>query len=94
MMVVITSCTPRQALSAAGTSAHSAPAAAPASRARSTWTGAHVDILMPTTPAAMPPATNWPSTPMLNRPAWKATATARPPNSSGVIDTSVSAKGR
>ena len=94
MIVEITSWTPRQALSSPGTSPHSAPASAPPAMAATRWSRPGSETSAPIAPAASPPMTNWPSTPMLNRPAWNATATARPASSSGVADTSVSAIGR
>ena len=80
MIVVITVWLPRQACRAPGTAPHTPPNNA----AASTMIGSisHAGSCAPKAkaakPAPSPPITAWPSPPMLNKPPWKATATARP----------------
>lgn len=80
MMVVITVWLPRQACSAPGTAAHSRPI----DMAESTISGSisqagsASEKASAISPAPSPPIMAWPSPPMLNRPPWKATATASP----------------
>ncbi len=80
MIVVITMWLPRQACSAAGTAAQ----ARPKSIAETTIVGNMTQAgrlsasASAASPAPRPPIIAWPSPPMLNRPPWKATATASP----------------
>src|SRR3954453_5823756 len=95
MMVVITSCAPVCALRNPGMNPQIPPPIIPARSANGRWTkagrpGSHAAI----SPAHSPPTTIWPSMPMLNMPARAATAKARPPRTSGVAATSVSASSR
>jgi hypothetical protein len=80
MIVVITMWLPRQACRAPGTAAHSMPKAIATStisgsNSHAGSTGARPSA---TSPAPRPPIIACPSPPILKRPAWKATATARP----------------
>ena len=85
MIVLITSCAPKRALSTPGIAPQPAPAAAAASSASGSCTPAGRPVSeAPARPAAKPPRYIWPSTPMLNRPARKPSATASPVNSRGV----------
>ena len=81
MIVVITMWLPRRACRYAGIAAHAAPnAIAPmiaTGNASSQW-GQAKD--MQTRAAPSPPSVAWPSPPILNSFAWKATATAKPVN--------------
>ena len=79
MMVVITTWLPRRACSQPGTAAHAAPNSADISTASGSATSpGRWPSPSATTAAPMPPSIACPSPPMLNSPAWKATATARP----------------
>jgi hypothetical protein len=79
MMVVMTTWLPRRACSQPGMAAHSAPQAAAAAMAigRTAQSGQSPSARQ-TSPVPSPPRIAWPSPPMLNRPQWKATATASP----------------
>ena len=80
MIVVITMWLPRQACSAAGTAAHSAPPAIAATTisGSSKAAGRRSPSASATRLQPRPPIMAWPSPPMLNSPPWKATATASP----------------
>ena len=91
MMVVITSCAPVAALSQPAMAAQPAPTSAPAASASGIWmSGGRPAKENPTTTAARPARSSWPSAPMLNRPARKASATPRPARISGAAAVSVS----
>ncbi len=60
------------------------PPAMPARMTRGTWITVGADTLAPATAATSAPMAYWPSTPMLNRPALKPIATARPAKMNGV----------
>src|SRR5580693_3279120 len=94
MMVLITSSTPNRCLSQAAMPDHAAPAAAPPHKARGNpiadWAmGGQVVANPANTVAAVAPARNWPSAPMLRTPARNAMATANPVRMSGVARTRV-----
>jgi hypothetical protein len=78
MMVVMTTWLPRQACSQPGTAAHAMPNSAPpmAISGSSSQAGNSCPPHSATSAVPSPPSMAWPSPPMLNRPAWKATATA------------------
>ena len=87
MIVVITMWLPRQACKAPGTAAQTMPKAMATntisgsnSQGGKVWPKASA-----TRPVPSPPIIAWPSPPMLNRPAWKATATARPVKTKVVV---------
>ena len=79
MIVVITTWLPRLAWSHAGTNAHAAPpAAATTTAAAMTSTVGQPPAPRQSSATPRPPMYAWPSAPMLKRPPWNATATARP----------------
>ena len=80
MMVVMTTWLPRQACSAAGTAAQAMPKTIAAATISGSTSGAGRCAASDsaTSAAPSPPIMACPSPPMLNRPPWKATATARP----------------
>ena len=80
MIVVMTTWLPRQACSAAGTAAQARPNAMAATTISGSIShaGSWGASASAASPAPSPPIIACPSPPMLNRPAWKATATARP----------------
>jgi hypothetical protein len=81
MIVVMTTWLPRRACSQAGPNAHPAPkAAATRTAAGTTSTVGHAPAPRHSRATPSPAMEAWPSAPMLNRPPWKATATARPVN--------------
>ena len=85
MIVVTTSWAPDHAFRAPGIQPQNAPAAIPARTAAVIATGAGaVARAAPTPAAAVAARRNWPSPPMLKRPALKPIPTARPPRTSGV----------
>src|SRR6266568_1539771 len=90
MMVVTTSCAPRQALR----KPTMPPQIAPASILASSITGmsiqlGHEEYVRPIISATIAPTANWPADPMLKRPARKAMATERLAKMSGDTLTSV-----
>ena len=90
MIVTITSWAPTVALSSPAMPAHSAPASAPSTSARTMWTtpgrpSRDEPIQTPTND----PIRYWPFPPMLKRPQRNANATARPVRISVVVRTSV-----
>ncbi len=90
MIVTMTSCAPVFALSRPGMKPQIAPPMAPHTMASGRWmtSGRPVNV-KPARTASMPPMSSWPSPPMLNRPARKARATARPVKISGVASVRV-----
>ena len=74
----------------AGSSAHSAPKIAAPTTISGTRLKAGSQARSPIQQAAMAPAISWPSAPMFQNFAWKATATASPVKSSGDAFTSMS----
>ena len=80
MIVVMTTWLPRLACSQAGMKAHAAPNRAAAAMASGMvmYQGMYLSSARHTSAVPSPPIYACPSPPMLNRPAWKATATPRP----------------
>ena len=70
-----------------------APPTKPPMTATTTWMTIGKWTAKPIQPAIMAPPMNWPVAPMLNMPARKASATARPARMSGVALTVVSDRG-
>src|SRR5215218_7922871 len=89
MMVVITGCAPKYALSTPGIAPQRKPASREPARTRGIATGPREPRDTPSQAAVMAPMKNWPSPPMLKSPARKATATARPVKIRGVALSSV-----
>ena len=90
MIVLTTSWAPETALRNPGTKPHRPPATKPARAAAGIATTAGASASQtPTMTAPSAPTRNWPWAPMLNRPALNPNPTARPPNTSGVLLTSV-----
>ena len=85
MIVVITSCAPKRALSTPGIAPHAAPERMAAAKQRgiSSHAGQPAKVI-PAQAVANAAMVSCPSAPMLSRPQRKATATARPVKRSGV----------
>ncbi len=74
---------------------HTAPPMIPATTASGRWMNHGSPVIeKPTSTAVMPPMSSCPSPPMLNRPARKATATARPVRMRGVASVRVAEMAR
>ena len=85
MMVVITSCAPKRALSTPGTAPQMPPARMAARKhSGSSNTAGRFASSIPTQAVAKAAMVSCPSAPMLSSPQRKATATARPVKISGV----------
>ena len=90
MIVVTTSWAPVNALSAPGMKPQAAPAMQPARMAVAMASGPGHDATAAPVPAdARAPMRNWPSAPMLKRPALNAMPTDSPPRTSGAAWTIV-----
>jgi hypothetical protein len=85
MIVVITSCTPRQVLRRAAMEAHMAPTSTPTRRPMIRAPKPAPRAAYAVTPATAAEMTNWPWPPMLNRPTRNGMTTARPVRMSGAV---------
>jgi hypothetical protein len=84
MIELITSLTPRVTFRTATMPAQNAPTSMATTKIRTMCRGAGSDTAAPAAAAMIVASRYCPSTPMLNRPMRKATATARPARNSGM----------
>lgn len=89
MIVVTTSSVPRRVRSQAGTADHNAPATAAATSAGAIQNTERLGAVATTITAAVAPASNCPSAPMLSTLARSAIVTPMPVSSRGMVRTSV-----